>query len=232
MKTSNELHRIIKDSIKFPAGILNPEQIINFRGFFPICNGTEDGSDDLSKLKVMIVGQDFGKVKDHANAVKGGEDVKKVSTWKQLLPVLEKLGIDKRECFFTNYLIGVRDATTNIGPSPGLWDEVYLEGCKNYFETQVEIINPELIIFLGKVAYYLSKGDKIKKELLLKPYLELIKNSNQQKAFFGLKKIPCFYLIHPSQRNLNIKKGYWSEENEIDIAKGIKAVLKNKKTYE
>lgn len=166
MKTSFELHEAIKSRVIFPEAIILPCELISKKGFFPVCTGTFDGSIDLSDKRLMIVGQDFGKVCDANNAQANGEDFEKVSTWKQMLQMLEKLEIHAKDCFFTNYLMGVRNSKTNMGPSPGLKSKDYVKSCLSFFEYQVEYIKPDMIVFLGKVAYYLSHlGDDVNTKL-------------------------------------------------------------------
>jgi len=86
----------------------------------------------------MVVGQDFGKEADVKNARVNGENIETVSTWKQIIPMLDNLGIEPGKCFFTNFLMGVRTANSNLGPSPGLKDEKYLADCLTFFEYQVK----------------------------------------------------------------------------------------------
>jgi len=188
------------------------------QGFFPACTGTINGSFKLPKVDALIIGQDFGTFKDYKKRVEGkGENTDTQSTWRQLKPMLENLGIAPNQCFYSNYIMGLRDTEKgNVGISTSLADEGFIYLCKSFLDIQIKLLNPAKIIFLGKVAYGLSNGlnekqikslkfiEAIRKEIGLNPH---IKN--------GEKEIQCVYMIHPSFRNLNMKMGYWNLEDEI-----------------
>src|ERR1017187_631215 len=140
MRTSNELYEAIKSRITFPDFIKHPEPQINKRGFVPVCNGTVDGSNELTNKSVMVVGQDFGKENDVTKATNNGENIETVSTWKQIRPMLHNLGIEEGQCFFTNYLMGVRTGKSNTGASPGLTNDIYRRDCLSFFDYQVQYI--------------------------------------------------------------------------------------------
>jgi len=74
-------------------------------------------------------------------------------------------------------------------------------------------------MFLGKIAFHLAKHEAFKMEILNKPYLQDIVSYNSGNPYFkvGENEIQCFYLIHPSQRNLNISNGLWNLENETKL---------------
>lgn len=221
MKTSLELHEAIASKIIFPESIVLPWEHIGKRGFFPVCSGTIDGSTELSDKSIMVVGQDFGKVADAEKAILHGEDIDRISTWKQLRPMLKNLGIDENKCFYTNYLMGVRDSKSNMGASTGLRSKEYVESCLTFFEYQVSFINPKVILFLGKVAYYLAQTGADINEKINRPYLDKIKDLLSDKQLARVKiggvSIPCAFLIHPSQRKLNIINGRWSTDVEIKM---------------
>lgn len=219
MVNSIDLYELLKseiDSSKYPEIEIVP--LVQRKGFFPICTGTIDGSMDLSKLKVMVVGQDFGTKKDFTKKKisEKGENTEKQSTWKNLKPMLKNIGIEPNECFYTNLLFGLRISESNVGISPALENEEYVKQCIDFFQKQVEAIQPKLIIFLGKVTYAICEEQKSQKTDVDKlEYIKKIINLNKTKPNY--KGIRCLYLIHPSFRTLQMSKNIWSEENELEL---------------
>lgn len=211
--TSQSLYEIAT-RMDFTCNEVEIVPMVQKQGFFPICTGTIDGSMDLSKLKVMVVGQDFGTKKDFdkKKIKEKGENIEKQSTWKNLKPMLTNLGINPSECFYTNLLLGLRKSESNVGISPALENEDYVNQCIEFFQKQIEAVNPKLIIFLGKVTFALSSGIINKKEIEKIDYIKSIRKVNKSKPKF--KDINCLYMIHPSFRAQQISKKVWSAEDE------------------
>lgn len=164
----NQLFELSKTSIDKYDDLIEFVPMAQKQGFFPICTGIIDGSTDLSKLNIMIVGQDFGSETDYKNKniALNGENPQKQSTWKNLKPMLDNLGINPNECFYTNLLLGLRKSKSNVGISPALDNEDYVKQCIEFFQKQIDAVNPKLIIFLGKVTYAIC-SEKKPKELIL-----------------------------------------------------------------
>ena len=85
------------------------------RGFFPGASGHWQQAAHCS-LKIMCIGQDFGHRQDYLDALAGGES-EKGPTWRNLLGLLRRAGVDVESCFFTNALVGTRETESNTGPS-------------------------------------------------------------------------------------------------------------------
>jgi hypothetical protein len=149
------------------------------QGFFPACTGTIDGSLILPKVEALIIGQDFGTLKDFKKRVEGkGENTVTQSTWRQLNPMLANLGVNPEQCFYSNYLMGLRDTEKgNVGASMALADSNFVNLCQSFLSLQIKMLNPSCIIFLGKVAYGLSKGLDEKQIKNLR-FIEAIRNEN------------------------------------------------------
>jgi uracil-DNA glycosylase family 4 len=215
MVDSIELFELLKseiDNSKYPEIEIVP--MVQKQGFFPICTGTIDGSTDLSKLNIMIVGQDFGSKTDYdkKKISEKGENIERQSTWKNLKPMLNNLSINPNECFYTNLLFGLRDSVSNVGISPSIDKEEYVNHSINFFHKQIEAIKPDLIIFLGKVTFAINNGIRDKKEIEKLNYIKSIREINKTKQKY--KGINCLYMIHPSYRAQQISKKVWSEEDE------------------
>ncbi|MCG9879718.1 MAG: uracil-DNA glycosylase family protein [Bacteroidia bacterium] len=187
------------------------------QGFFPACTGTIDGSFILPKVEALIIGQDFGTLKDYKKRVEGkGENTESQSTWRQLMPMLNNLGVNPQHCFYSNYLMGLRNTEKgNVGVSTSLADTDFVGQCKSFLELQIKVLNPRKIIFLGKVAYGLSK-DLNEKQIKNLKFIEVIRIENALKPYIKneANEIPCVYMIHPSYRDLNMNKGFWKVEDE------------------
>jgi uracil-DNA glycosylase family 4 len=216
----NQLFELSTKSINNYDDMIEFVPMVQKQGFFPICTGTIDGSTDLSKLNIMIVGQDFGTKIDYdkKKIAEMGENIEKQSTWKNLKPMLNNLGINPNECFYTNLLLGLRTTDSNVGISPALENEKYVSQCVEFFQKQIDAIQPKLIIFLGKVTYAICAEQKTKKSEIDK--LEYIKNIielNKTKPTYY--KINCLYMIHPSFRPQQLGKKFWSEDDEINYYK-------------
>ena len=211
----NQLFELSTELIDKYDDLIEFVPMVQKQGFFPICTGTIDGSTDLSKLNIMIVGQDFGTKKDYdkKKIAEKGENIEKQSTWKNLKPMLNNLGINPNECFYTNLLLGLRTTDSNVGISPALENIDYVNQCIEFFQKQVEAIQPKLIIFLGKVTYAICAEKKTKKTEIDKlQYIKNIIELNKTRPTYN--NINCLYLIHPSFRTLQMSKNLWSEENE------------------
>lgn len=195
----------------------NFEQTLK-QGFFPACTGTIDGNIDIGKMDTLILGQDFGSLGDYNRRVKNkGEFIEKQSTWKQLIPMLENLGLDSKKSFYSNYLMGLRKDEGNVGISPGISDHNYLKLCNSFLEQQVRVIRPKVIVFLGKVSFGLSKGLS-EPEIRNLKFIKKIREENIQKPNIkiGGKNYPCIYLIHPSFRLQQIALKYWDLNDEVN----------------
>jgi len=182
----NQLFELSTKSINNYDDMIEFVPMVQKQGFFPICTGTIDGSSDLSKLNIMIVGQDFGSKTDYdkKKISEKGENIEKQSTWKNLIPMLKNLGINPKECFYTNLLFGLRDSTSNVGISPSIDNKDYIKQSIDFFEKQMETLKPNLIIFLGKVTFALRSGIKDKKEIEKLNYIKSIREINKTKPTY------------------------------------------------
>lgn len=111
--------------------------------------------------------------------------------------ILEATGFKREEVFICNILKCRPPGNRN--PMP---DEVEL--CRPYLEKQLKLINPKLILLLGKVAA----------ETLLKTRLPLNKLREQDHSYMGIKTIVTF---HPAAllRNPNWKKPTWEDMKRL-----------------
>lgn len=129
----------------------DPPGMIRRRGFFPGGNGCI-GDVPADPPSIMIVGNDFGRVSDYEYAAQCGEE-DLAGTWSGILELLGRAGVNPDDCFFTNAIMGARNASTNdevTGPSPGLKDAGFVARCAAYLREQMAIIRPRGVVMLGK----------------------------------------------------------------------------------
>jgi hypothetical protein len=77
------------------------------------------------------------------------------SAWNELLTTLLEGGIDPLDCFFTNFLLGVRRSS---GTSIRLSSPYFLDYCRDIFQFTLELQRPRIILVFGlKAASFLSR---------------------------------------------------------------------------
>jgi uracil-DNA glycosylase len=196
-------------------------------GFFPGCTGFHNNPSDIKNTFVMVVGQDFATEEYHQKIGDKGE-VDSNTTWRNLKTLLKDIRIDEDICFFTNAYIGLRKNGKNTGQSPAKKSPNFTQQCQKFFKEQLSVINPELVLILGKepakfVAQifpdYFAEWKKMK---LLKQFYEDEENISCTLKFEN-KKIQFLFALHPSMSNTNRPKiwgkGVKGREKETDMLK-------------
>ena len=124
-------------------------------GFFPGSTGMIGGLKALVSRSVMVLGQDQDNQKGHDRSEREkGETYSK--TWTNMTALFNAAGIDMGDCFFTNFIMGVRvESHRNTGPSPALAYPEFMEACCKLFIQQLEAQQPKVIICLGMIPYKL-----------------------------------------------------------------------------
>jgi uracil-DNA glycosylase family 4 len=179
----------------------------------------------------MILGQDFDSETSYQASLKAGkEDEKKNPTWKNLLAFLEKVGVDRTECFFTNGIMGVRTDDKSTGPSPAFKDEVFLNNCRNFFLEQISIQRPKLILVLGTyTAKFLSAtSSDLDCWRVIRTFKAIDEKQNHVKKKVKFKngiESNLVLLTHPSFRPVNVGRRIHNElkgdDAEIAMVKSI-----------
>jgi uracil-DNA glycosylase family 4 len=142
------------------SGMVNRFNEMQF-GFFPLGLGilTDNNktnravpTTEIQEGGVMVLGNDFGTVSYVNTYVEN--PVKKIGetdskTIRNLLK--EKVGINKNNTFFTNFYLGVRtNAKATMTKRVEELTEDYKEICYNFFVAQLNLLNPSIIICLGR----------------------------------------------------------------------------------
>ena len=189
-------------------------------GFFPGCSGFHDNlSDDVNRI-VMIVGQDFDTETNYNKLGDNGE-VASNTTWRNLKILLQDIGIPRNICFFTNAYMGLRKDGKNTGQSPAKKSSSFTKQCQDFFKDQLRVINPELVLILGKepakfvADTFPNQFDKWQEMGVLKHFYEKEENISCVLEFEN-KNIQFLFVLHPSMSNTNRAK-IWKDVKEEEI---------------
>ncbi len=135
------------------------------------------------------------------------------------------MGLDPNRTFFTNYYLGLRDGSvhkqktmTNLSVAR---TKAYTDLCHAFFLTQLKLVNPTVIVCLGKEVGRIFK-DVFRQYTSSTTLLSLFKRddtsgyvTSTDDNIYGKRK---FVLIpHPSYAHINWKKGI-----EIKIKEALK----------
>ena len=138
----------------YPAGVLAVPSAIVGRSFFPGGYGlwaaeADKPLPDFPVGGIMILGHDFhSEVGYRASLARGREDSSQ-PTWRNLVSVLQRAGVELERCFFTNYYMGLREGKGTTGPFPGAKDSRFVNHCRSFLLDQIQTQRPELILTLG-----------------------------------------------------------------------------------
>lgn len=155
---------INKSSIFKDSGVVNCFQKMDY-GFFPLGWGIlkpeiankeiEPNECEIEAGGLMVLGNDFGTVsyvKKYKNTIGEADSV-------TIINLFEKLKIDTKRAFFTNFYLGIRlnngrysGTTMTKRMLDGKTNKLtiaYKELCYSFFLRQVEIIKPHIVICLG-----------------------------------------------------------------------------------
>lgn len=159
-----------RKAYKFPEGLLNPSEVLN--GIYDIEEHIGPWSAWQGNLDadILLVGQDWGSV-DFFIECEGGH-LDDSLTNRHLRELFQILGIDigypdhpnpDTPVFFTNAVLGLKKGsmTSNIKSS---WLK---NDAETFLKPTIDIIEPKIIITLGKKAYdALSNIYPVKKDVL------------------------------------------------------------------
>jgi DNA polymerase len=135
----------------------------------------EGGSD----AKIMFIGEAPGRTENATGRPFVGR------SGKLLRAMIQAIGVEEKDFYIANI---VKDRPSNNRPPEP--DEI--EQCVKFLKKQIEIIQPKLLVLLGKTAV---KG--------LLPTLsgnsmESLRTSSKNGGFIQYQNVPCFVTYHPS----------------------------------
>lgn len=96
----------------------------------------------------MVLGHDFGSVESHRASVDHGNELD-CATWRNMRSFFEVAGVKLSECFFTNFYMGLREGSKNIGKFPGATDPNFVARCRAFLSKQIVFQKPRAILTLG-----------------------------------------------------------------------------------
>lgn len=221
------------DGLLYPSNMMEVKGSIKGNAFFPGGTGLLNGEHSLAGKSVMILGQDFDCESNYKESLTNGqENIERNATWRNLLCLLDSVGIDRNDCFFTNAIMGVRKADKATGKSPAFRDKVFIKQCQEFFLRQLETQRPKAILVLGKyVAEFLaSTSEQLIDWHRIKSFSEIDKAESQIKknvVFNNGLTANLALLVHPSFRPVNISRRSFQNEPDGHQAeiKMIQAIL-------
>lgn len=181
-------------------------------GFFPLGSGVFNKNSkiknaEITSCKVMVLGNDFGTIDYILDDCPNLQEKRSNKTIYNLL----KLGLNVETTFFTNLFLGLRINGTQTKRYKKLKPE-YINFCFNFLKIQLDFIQPEIVLCLGKDVFNALKNKYPElfssitiqnnfEELILlnKNYIEL-KDDN-----IGNRKF--IFIPHPSFAHANWKNG-------------------------
>jgi uracil-DNA glycosylase len=101
---------------------------------------------------VLVVGQDFNTVATYTRVFERGTEVDTSPTWRNLRRILNAANVPLEARVFTNFFMGLRQAGPETGSLPGAKDPAFTRRCALFFEQQLAVWKPELVLTLGAPA--------------------------------------------------------------------------------
>jgi uracil-DNA glycosylase len=223
--------------------MVNPKKRIEGMAFFPGGSGMAGPDQVIRNKRIMILGQDQDNETGYEKSLKKRDETYS-PTWTNLDKLLGEAGIKMEQCFFTNFLMGVRKSGRNTGPSPGLSDSNFLEACSEMLEEQLRKQRPAAILCLGDIPVRLL-GLVSRRMLLATIGAQSIKDMDARKsqllldvvfdAVPDLRADVCI-LVHPSFRWLNVRRrrfeNHRGESAELAMLKKITERLERSRKSE
>lgn len=138
----------------YPEGVVPVPGRLPGTAFFPGGMGLwqqnpEDASPPMPVGGVMVLGHDFYSEAGYRRFVARRGESTKGPTWRNLLALLDRVGVGPERCFFTNAYMGLRAGSQNTGRFPGARDPGFVERCRAFLAEQLRAQKPRLILTLG-----------------------------------------------------------------------------------
>lgn len=214
----------------YPKGIVEVRRAIPGVAFFPGGYGLYRESIALPLPEwpsdgVMVVGQDFHTVEGYESSLSAGREPETQPTWKNLLDLLKRTGIDSAECFFTNAYMGLRKDGGATGRFPGARDPEFADRCSIFFERQVDALQPRLILCLGAwVPEFVARRAHGLNHWRSASSLKRIDEVGplvREVSIGGCSGITVIALTHPSFRRLNVRRRRFDGREGDDAEKHL-----------
>jgi hypothetical protein len=136
--------------------------LIQGTAFFPggsgLWRGVKNGGampEVFPSHPVMFVAHNYDSKKGHNEALQSGGEVESPFWTRFWLPMLAFAGVDLTKCFFTNVLMGLQPERAT-GKMPAV--DGYKSECRAFLLKQIAIVEPSVVITLGRAAQTISDG--------------------------------------------------------------------------
>lgn len=215
-----QLQTFLRSVEPYPEGTCPVPEMVLCTSFFPGGQGlwyesSQEGIPVFPTAGVMILGQDYYTFQGYqdilAHSQTGDVGPEKGSrTWSYLLRFLDSVEISPQRCFFTNLFMGLRDNGKSTGEFPGARDAGFVERCLDFFEMQVRVQQPKLILTLGNIVphYIAHRADRLSPWRSCRKWVDFDKSGPvvHQVIFQGTPEHQCSVaaLTHPSMRPVNV----------------------------
>lgn len=187
---------------------------------------------------VMVLGHNFDSENSFKKPLKHqGENLTK-GTWLHLRLLLEKVGIPKERCFFTNFYMGLKPGDKATGKLPAAGDKNFVRSCQAFFREQLKVMQPKVVLILGReffneFAIFLPPQSQMKSVWMKAKTWRYLDQNNA--AFIYPLKLPevshsvvVVALVHPSFRfrnaGLRRYKNFVGEAAELALLQAALAV--------
>lgn len=218
---TTELFKRSKFVLPYPKDVVPVPMQIPGTSFFPGGHGLY--LEDLEGVEpsfpvggVMILGQDFHNVDGYLKSLARGKEALNVATWLNLLNTLDAAGIEKSDCFFTNFFMGLRNSASPVGPFKGAEDVDFLERCRLFLLYQLAVQKPKLVLVLGaEVPSHISPLASMLEPWAKDRTFKELDEENEavvlNAKFHSIDPFQCnlVSLVHPAQSRLNSKIRRW-----------------------
>ncbi len=216
----------------YPAGIVPVPGRLSHTSFFPGGYGlwdTWEGKElpPFPVGRIMVVGQDWGTLKDFEYDEKHPGKNLNGSTWRRLISFFDEAGVEMSDCFFTNFFMGLREKGSATGEHPAMYDKTFRDECGIFFLTQLETQKPRLVICLGKYVPKLlaTLSDDLRDWRYLESFSAIDRSGALRRDIRFENKVSTtiISLVHPSYRHLNARhrryKNYKGNEAELALVR-------------
>lgn len=230
-----QLQTLLKTVEPYPAGTCPVPETIPGTAFFPGGQGlwyqsSQTETPVFPAKRIMIVGQDYYTVCAYKMVLEQSQkgdahSEGKTKTWINLCKFLNAVEIPQEDCFFTNLFMGLRTEGKPTGKFPGAKDAGFVARCLDFFEMQVRVQQPKLILTLGNIVprYLARRAEKLDiwRSCQTLTEIDTCGPVVHPVAFQGVPEHQCAVvaLTHPSMRPVNVgRRRYQNEQgNKAEI---------------
>lgn len=202
----------------YPKGVTPVPEPMSGTAFFPGGLGLWLEDSESNTTEVMVVGQDFNTVAAYEKARQNGTEIGTSATCRNIRTIFPELGLHLRECFFTNFYMGLRESGPETGLFPGARDSNFVQLSARFFHRQLEVIRPQLIVTLG-TAPLKAIGKQVFQIPIPKTLSACVDVYNGLRGPHG--PVALVALTHPSLYFANVRRRRFRELQGFDAEKAM-----------